>query len=438
MRLLFLLVLASVLLTGCNSYSQKNDNKISREGLLADFKQVTARLETQVPDPYYLCSKTVYDSVKQAVASSLDSAMTPIEFYQKMQPLFMLLKDAHFQLLLNRQIIKETESSNSTFYFPMTVFIDSTHIFVNNNVSSDRSIKKGDEIVAINGMPAKEILNKLRCGISYNKQEEQFFEHTYEALFYYKIAFNLNFTNNFTIQFKNKTIKVPGVSTDIIEKTNADTLPFSYKLLENRIGYLKIGTLLITERQKLDSCLAAFFALLKKENIHSLIVDIRNNGGGSTQLAGDVFNYITTNKYKVSLNEVYFKDGKKVVDTDTSFRTPKDVADKFTGKTILLSNIASYSSSHMMANTFQYYKMGSVVGQTSVEPLYISGEVTELITQNTKCRLYLPSSNFALPGYTKDSVTYFVPDYQVDPTIQDKILGKDKALEVAVGLLKGK
>ncbi|WP_214070648.1 S41 family peptidase [Mucilaginibacter sp. dw_454] len=413
------------------------DDKISADSLKADFKEITSNIETKVPTPFYLCPKSTYDSIKQTVEASLNKPMTVIEFYQKVSPMFMLLKDGHFQFFLSKKLVENLEQKNPELYFPFTVFIDHDRIFVDSCLRSDATIKKGTEILAINTVSSKDILNKLRYGVALKSNEENYFERRNEDRFYRSLLQGMGFRNNFSVKFAGKTVDTKGVSAKVVATLDDDGHDFSYKIAEGKdgIAYLGIKDLLTENRKKLDSGLKIFFKAVKQQHVNKLIIDIRNNYGGSTKLARDVFDYITDKKYLMDTGEESLQNSKKIFEIDTVPSIPKPMADKFMGKTILLTNVLCYSSAHMMANTFQYYKMGTVIGQISTEPLFISGEIQEGITSNTQSRAYFPTTNFYLPGYQKDKVTYFVPDYQVYPTIKERVTGKDAAVDLAIKML---
>lgn len=204
-----------------------------------------------------------------------------------------------------------------------------------------------------------------------------------------------------------------------------------------KIGYIKIATLIWDKRSRrdsLDDFLKATFEKLKNDSIENLIIDIRNNPGGSSVFAKDIFDYMSSNPLKTALGEEYFNQGKLVQEADTSWYIPKQVANKFSGATILLSNVNTYSSAHMMAVAFQYYHLGKTVGQVSDEPLYITGELQKAVLPKTSCIFYYPTANFLLPGYQENKKAHFVPDYQIYPSLRDIIEKRDTMLNFAVKL----
>ena len=441
MKTLFAIVLVvlAVSLYSCRPLPPLTaDSKIPIELIRADFHQVTSAIEQRTPNPFYMCGKASYDSMKLKIDKSLNKPLSPVQFYQKLSPLLTLLNDGHFQLFIGDGILKQLENDNPKLYFPFSVFIDGNKIYTNKNMSSDTSIHEGTEIFRINNIPASIIIEKIRKGINLAHNQENFFERRLEDHFFRSLLMDIGLRNSFTIVFKNKTAKLKGVSAKIIEQCDPEPDDFSYRIIggRNKIGYFRLNTLLGSKKQKLDSTLSILFKMLDQQKVTDLVVDIRNNLGGSTKLARAVFNYITTKKYKIDLGEEYFENGKKITDYDTAWIIPEKVAHKFKGNIILLTNVKTYSSAHMMAIGFKSAGMGKVIGQVSSEPLYISGEVQELITTNTKCLFYYPVSNFYLPGYEKENISYFVPDIEVYPKIADRINEKDEAIDLVKKIMK--
>lgn len=120
-----------IIFIGCKSNTIKSiDDKISPANLNTDFKEITSNIEHKVPNPYYLCAKSSYDSIKQKIKSTLNKPMTTIEFYRKISPMFALLKDEHFGLYLDKRLVENLERQNPDLYFPFTVFIDKDKIFI--------------------------------------------------------------------------------------------------------------------------------------------------------------------------------------------------------------------------------------------------------------------------------------------------------------------
>ncbi len=429
----------TILFTSCKfSFEQVPVEILSPAQVKEDFAAFTSHIEKEVPHPYYSCPKNKYDSVKNIVASALADSMTVVQEYRAFYPLVQILNDAHFSIHLPDSFT----AVDSNLYFPLKVILKDNQLFVLKNLSSSPEIKKGEEIVSINGVLVKSIVEKIRaCNIK-SSNEENFFERWTEEAFAYRLNTLTGLHSPWLIETKDrKRFTIIGITDSKLsaEDNNKDSL-YTFKILENKpdkIAYIKIASLIFEEqdqRNKLDSFLRKSFKQIKENSIQSLIIDIRDDLGGSSLLAKDILDYTTTKSYTLGWGEEYFKNGKLVTDFDSSLHAPAAMEYKFSGKTVLLSDALTYSSAHMMQVEFKYYGLGQTVGQISSEPLFITGEVKKLILPNSRCRFYYPVSNFILPGFDKNKKKYFVPNYEINPTVDDRLAGKDSALTFAMNL----
>ncbi len=438
--LMFVVCLVTV---ACRSFAADDhpDQKLSQQVLKEEFNQITSRLENEVPDMYYLCPRATYDSTKQAVLRSLSDSMSIISFYRHIMPLFTVLRDPHFQCFVDKKMLDKLDEENPGLYFPFTVMIHDGRIFIDENLSTEKNISRGTEILGINGVTAAEILRRIKCGVVYTANQENFFEQWHESIFYRDLLLMLAFRSNFKVQLPNRTIQVKGVSRKDLAKIEPITPDFEYKLLDapNQIvGYLKIGTLINDKRDSLQSVLERFFKEVNERHIQDIIIDIRGNLGGSTKLVRLVFDHITDQECIFGLDEIYLKNGVRTSLNDTAQPISRHLKRDYFGRTVLLTDVKTFSSAHMMANAFKFYNLGKIVGQVSMEPLFISGEVEKRVLNRSRCYFYFPTTNFSLPGFEATKISYLIPDVEVMPDIRDRLNQRDMALEKARMLLLGK
>jgi hypothetical protein len=353
----------------CSSNAYQDKNKVlSLEEVNQDFKVLTKDIEKDVPHPYYACSPKAYDSVKNMVANSLHDSMSVLELYRAIYPLVQILNDAHFSIHLPDNF-EETD----ILYFPFKVCITNNQLFVKENLSDNKTIKKGDEIISINNVPVKSIIDKIRSCNFKSRSEEDFFERWNEDNFYYKLNSLFGFNYKFSITTRDaKLITVSGINKEqFYGKDTVQDSFYKYEVINAtpiKIGYLKISSLIWDKKERRDTLeefLKGVFYKIKEDSIKDLILDIRNNLGGSSTLAKDILDYITTKPFTFSLGEEYFKNGKLLSEYDSSLYLPRRVANKFLGETVLLTDVLTYSSAHMMAVGFKHYNIGKVVGQVS-------------------------------------------------------------------------
>ncbi|AHF17256.1 hypothetical protein NIASO_04685 [Niabella soli DSM 19437] len=405
-----------------------NNRYLSRGEIESDFAQLTKIIETNVPVPFYNCSRAVYDSVKKGIASAIPGSAGVQDVYRIFYPLIQILNDAHFSIHLPNDFFSDTMR-----YFPFKVIIQGNKLFVKENLSTN-SIRKRDEIIAINSIPVKEIIAKMRSCNFKSPGEELFFEKWNEGVFYKRLAALFNLNSWFDIELANGGhFKVQGVREALLKEL-LENNELSFKILEDTIGYLKIPSLAWNkqdDRKNFDNRIDSAFTFFQSKGVGNLIIDIRGNMGGSTILARDVLDYIYFKPYTLGQGEVYIENGVSKENNHASLHTPTAHSNCFKGKTILLNDVLTYSSAHMMQVGFQYYNMGHTIGEISSEPLFITGEVNTVFLKNSSLQFYYGTSNFILPGFKKDKKTFYTPNLTYTPTLTERLNGMDVILEKA-------
>lgn len=429
---LFVFIFGSALFVNysVNKRSDTNDFCLSLKQIREDFSELTEKIESGVPNAFYYCSKSDYHLIKNSVYNQLEDNMTVQEFFRVLYPLVQFLNDAHFSIHLPDNI---TEDKNVS-YFPVKVIISENRLYTQEDLSSVKQIEKGEEILSINKKSSQEIISKIRGGVNYkNKNDQIFFEYRNEVVFHRRLYSLFEFTGTFEIETTNKTYFLEGVGSE-----KFDILPkeeYEFKMLNSETGYLKINRLTI-QQDSLKNFIERDFSLLKKKSVNNLILDIRGNLGGSSVLAKNVLDYFTDSPYTLSVGVDYFYKGKRYSSDTDQIHIPLISENKFKGKIILLSDVLTYSSAHMMQVGFKYYNMGITLGQESSESLYITGEIKQTILKNSKIELIAPTVNFKLPGYSENKEEYYVPDYTIYPSLSDRLDGNDLFLYKALNILK--
>lgn len=426
--IILLFFTSSLLVASFNKKSRTvHYNKLTLKQVQEDFYELTKKIETGVPEPFYHSSKSIYDSVKNSVYHGLKENITTEEVFRLFYPLIQCLNDAHFSLHLP----ESTDEKIS--YFPLRIFIHENRLFVLEDFASENHLNKGEEIQFINGISAREIINSIK-GTNYKRKSNSvFFENITENVFHKRLYSLFGFKDTFEVKTTNNTYTLKGISSEnfIIQKPDHE-----FKILNRETGYLKINNLAFTtssQRDSLTDFLEKNLGMLNKQPIKKLIVDIRGNLGGSSVLAKDILDYFTDTPYTLSTGVNYFHKGKHYYSAIDQMHTPA-IKNKFNGKVILISDVLTYSSAHMMQVGFKHFKMGITIGQESSESLHITGEIKKITLKNSKIELISPTVNFRLPGYRENHRDYYIPDHVLYPSLSDRLENKDIFLKKALEL----
>ncbi len=428
--LVVVLVIGSVIIYSFKLSNRKVVNEyLSFEEVRDDFLELTGKIETGVPDAFYYTPKAEYESIKKTVSNQLREGMTTRELFQVFYPLVQCLNDAHFSIHLPDKLMEP----NNTSCFPIRVIIHENRLYVLDDLSVEKQIKKGAEILFINKLSAKEIITKIRGTKETDKNKQLFFEYRTESVFHNRLYALFGFTENFEITTTDSTYFVKGINAGILNR-QLDSV-YEFKTLGTETAYLKINQLTL-QPDTLKSMLEKDFALLKKQAIRKLVIDIRGNMGGNSALAKNVFDYFMDTPYTLVAGVDYFHNGKRyAADTETKTHDPIFTKIKFKGKVILLSDVLTYSSAHMMQVGFRHYNIGVTIGNESSEALYITGEIKQTYLKNSKIELIAPTVNFKLPGYSEGQKKYYTPDYIIYPTLSDRLNDNDVILKRALNIV---
>jgi tricorn protease len=219
-------------------------------------------------------------------------------------------------------------------------------------------------------------------------------------------------------------IVVPGSNGEIRELTYQDTLRRARetvtRLSNGRIGYLHIAAM---DQASLDVYERDLYA--QADGKDGLIIDVRNNGGGSTadRLLSSIM--VQPHAYTVPRGADPAKKGHYPVDRlfIQRYSLPID----------MLCNEKSFSNAEITAHAFKTLKRGTLVGTQTYGGVISTGS-TSLIDGTT---VRTPFRGWYLPDGTDMEQHGAMPDIVVPQTAEDESASRDTQLETAVAdLLK--
>lgn len=227
------------------------------------------------------------------------------------------------------------------------------------------------------------------------------------------IEFLSNITNEkltITILKANRTIKTIDLIREKLE--NMDNAVQSFILQgKHKVGYIILPAFYTSwERQDEFGCaqdVGRAIYMLKKENIESLIIDLRNNGGGSIveaiDLAGIFVDYGTLSVSQNKFNElISMKDFNR--------------GTLYSGPMAVLINSNSASASEMVAAVLQDYNRAIIIGDTTFGKatgqmlLPLDQENKEVLKFTTNKYYRVTGKTYHLRGVTPDIV---LPGYSI-------------------------
>lgn len=204
--------------------------------------------------------------------------------------------------------------------------------------------------------------------------------------------------------------------------------PITAKVLEqdSKIGYMEVLSFDTDTAKDFKTK----FEQLKKQNIESLIIDLRNNGGGLVSEALDIADYIIDkgNTLLITVD----KDNKEKIEKSNS----KPIIEM---PIIILVNENTASASEILAGALKDYNKAKIVGTKT----YGKGVIQQLMTLQDGSGLKITIEEYFTPKRNKINGVGIEPDEVVElpDTIENILVVKedeDTQMKKAIELLQGR
>jgi carboxyl-terminal processing protease len=192
---------------------------------------------------------------------------------------------------------------------------------------------------------------------------------------------------------EHKKIKV-SIKRDVIPLKSVDVA----LRLNATIGYIKINRFAETTYAEFQTALAT----LKKQGVKSLVIDLRDNGGGYMEEAIGIADEFLKDNTLI----VFTKSAKEA--TEKTFATEKGSFE--TGKVYVLINENSASASEILAGAIQDNDRGTIVGRRSFGKGLVQREMDfndGSAVRLTIARYYTPTGRSIQKPYSKGNEAYF-------------------------------
>ena len=196
-----------------------------------------------------------------------------------------------------------------------------------------------------------------------------------------------------------------------LKRENIKVNPVEGKVVEGNIGYIQFSS--FDEGTSED--FKAKFEELQKQGIKSLIIDLRNNGGGIVDEALEIADFILE-KDDVILYEVD-KNGNEEIEkseNDPIINMP----------VILLTNENTASSSEILAGAVKDHNKAKIVGTKT----YGKGVIQQVLTLPDGSGLKITSEEYLTPNKTKINKVGIEPDEKVElpDTVENVLTVEEK------------
>lgn len=513
-----ILFLFALIITSCSSVKKHNqhlDDLIATKQLKEDIDFAYQKLQKMHPRLYWYISKENLDYKFDSLKNSITKPINSKEFYKKIAPIIATIKQGHtFVYPSVKQYTKsEDNAMNKRGINPISQFnfeIFDNKLFVVKNKSKNKTVKIGSQVLSINDKNPMELVaeyDNYFTSDGYNKTfKTNFLGKRFSTIYGFENGINDSLKYVFKYNDSIKTViirrKNPD-STKTVKKTVTKEIKKELTKSEKAIKKAQDKALKITQKiygynpltkeynrnlkfMQTDSSVAVMsikqfkignysnfyeesFEKIKYYKSKTLIIDLRDNGGGRLAEIKELYSYLADTSFvflkksevtsKNSLFKyAYLKGGSPLLKTAKVIATPlvypvfylitkKDANGKyyenlfvkpqkimpqaFKGKVFVLINGGSFSASSIISSNLKGSKRATFVGQETGGAYNgtVAGFMPIIKLPNSKVKIKIGIMSCEPHQQTEVEGRGIFPDKEIIPTLNDRVKGKDVEME---------
>ena len=500
------------LLCACTTVKQYNSqiNTLRAEkSLKMDVEFAQHKLEQLHPDLYRFISKKDLEYKFDSLKASITAPMTSNDFYFKLSPVIASIRQGHTltlpltpQLTSSRKRIVRTKGMTPLALYEYELFDNRLYLVKDN--SDDQHIRPGTEVLLVNGVKPADILSKYRNTFASDGYNTTYITRKLGRGFtrYFHYEYGMMDSVTCTLSYKDtiRTItlrrpdkpKIPEVKKTKAEVKTERQLQQTERRKRQLQGYdpiKKMYSKLLTFPVK-DSTVAILkiadfmkgnysrfyknsFNLLDSLHTKTLILDVRDNGGGHVREINTLYSYLADSSFRlVNKSEVtsrtslwhfgYYHDNPlwmqaiqtvflpfvAGIDLYTLLKTGKEHDQKiyyplkeskvtnirktrFKGSVYVLINGGCFSATCLLSSNLKGSKRATFVGEETGGSYNgcVAGILPVSRLPTSKLGLRYGLMSIQAPYTSGSDGRGIFPDVEIRPILEDRIEGRDPELE---------
>ncbi|WP_282127039.1 S41 family peptidase [Marinifilum flexuosum] len=448
---------------------------ISKEKALEDLNDYYHAIATAHPKPYRYVSKLefkrVKDSLSNIVRNHPNDSVRKVDLYFLLRSLAAQTKDTHTIIFMSQ--------NRDIRYFPYGIRILNQNIYVVGSDSTSQQLPVGTEITSINGIKTNKILASL------SSFESTALEHTKNN----KIARNFSFYLNYYYNIKDAVqlqVKSQGKDTILTAKLIDHKASFRRKrkseskyqfsnlaMSDNSVPVIDLNDCSNIDLNEFKKEIDLFFEKHHEEDF--IIIDVRDNAGGSEEYGRYILAYLTDKRIKTYENYIwkmsdvarlqilqkknrsfynmkvpsvlwslpihklhqygsYIEDklsmsNGEIRNSGPSYFEAHNTNYRFKGHAIMLINHGTASAAQDIAAIFKKNELGTLIGSETKNSMSFGGNIwVDLELKNSGIRYYMPMTYGVMD--LADTVAGVQPDIKVDYSFKEYNGKVDKEIKI--------
>lgn len=425
-----------------------NSSTISKELLKSDYTVFRDSLEQLHAGLYRYKSKAQIDKLFDSGYAELDRSMPLTGFYLLLKNIVSNIQDGHTSCNMPAELANHFVSNAKVF--PVQLYFINEKAFVPCKTTQD-AFRPGTEILYIDNRSIREIRQRLFSYMaSDGSNETKKYADLNNAAFaplYYLVYGEKSL---FAVRYKNPSGQtgsteiaatlLKDINCRIDPDKNSKYLSFGYK--NDQIAVMMIRSFsshVLSNYNDYAEFLETSFKEIKQKAIKTLIIDLRDNGGGHDVFGSMLYSYLTDKPfpYYSGLESTKRKFDEK---DHPNLSIQQPAKNNFKGRVYFLINGGSFSTTAEFCAIAKSNGRGVFIGEETGGGYYgnTSGASARINLPSTRLVITIPKTRYTMAVKEmqfKDRG--IIPDFIIVPGIDDIIKNRDIQLRYALKLAGG-
>ncbi len=489
MRFYFSVIICCVVVSQLKA-QPRLDSLYFRSDLIADLESLKQELLKSHPNPFEFCDENYFNKVYEASTYAIEERTSLAEYSLIVANLLNTLRDSHTAIDYGQLL--ELQFSGNGCFLPLALErVADTRVRLLVRRDWEGLITPGSELVSVNGI-GKDALFKHAMNyacIEGDADEAKKavatsilmicagLKHPYAKENSVRV---IDYESGDTVEVRLKGFQRKEFYRERYRK-EVEEHPFPVDLEfddEHNLAILKVSTFAPSGSHKYRKRIEESFASIKEGSYGNLVIDLRNNGGGSSAMVEYLYSFLDTSGYNTPSNVIgrnstlassrsrlmystlgdiitflFFARNEDVqsfrhfaqlplgaVDTVYFNRPTKQIPELiYKGNCFVLINGLTASAAVDFTNAFKQRRRGAIVGQQCLGPVTGTwGNPASFTLQRSGLRVSIATIRYNYDDTFRYERNAIMPDHWVDCTADDLNKETDSQIDFVINLLKKK
>jgi len=332
--------------------------------------------------------------------------MTKLEFMRVLQPITASMNSHNTKIITSDEI-------EGVKLFADKIYAEDNKLYLSDNTFY-KDIPVGSQITSINGRESSEIIDLILSSLSSDGENQTYkyflinedFSTNYLRYVEYLEYFDIEYTSPDGVK---GSISVPGIEAQTIANklgSKSEEIELLTQTFQDDYAMLKIKAFSPLIKEDIDD----FFKSVKEQDLRYLILDLRANTGGHSDVSDHLLSYLVPD-YPSKSNYAY------------------------RGELLVLQDGAVTSTASQFLAVLKSQSVGTLIGDESASSSIFSTSVESAELENSSLIFNFSTLVSKLDIPTENVERGIMPDYHVTTNIGDLVNENDTQLEYAKEML---